>query len=68
MRGEESLPNQLFVCREDSIGTMTTYQKCLESNQKIFGLGLGDSNAAGWDFLVGVLSIAIATENTSQFI
>lgn len=38
------------------------------SNQKLFDLGSEDAKAAGWDFLVGVLSIPIATENSLQFI
>lgn len=56
------------VCTDCDIDTMKTYWKYPESKQKIFDLGSEDSNAAVWDFLIGVSSTLIATENSLQFI
>lgn len=47
---------------------MTAYQKYPESARNYLILGSEDSNAAGWDFLVRVLSIGVAIENSLQFI
>ena len=65
---EISAKPAIHVCGEDSVGGLTAQQKCPESNQKIFDLSSEDSNAAGWDFLVCIFSIPVATENNLQFI
>lgn len=65
---EISAKPAIHRCGEDSVGGLTAHRKCPEFNQKIFDLSSEDSNTAGWDFLVCVFAIPVATENNLQFI